>query len=105
MNTNSIRPECLKPCSDNWPTPTSDEISEVLALSGFSDKEAALALGLKKNGPRTIRKWVSNESVIPYAIWALLCSYAGLCEITWKGSELNTGFSGRENNRVNIVAK
>lgn len=103
MNNIMIRPECLKPYSGDWPTPTSDEICEVLTLTGFSDKEAAAALGLKKNGPRTIRKWVSNESVIPYAIWALLCSFAGLCEITWKGSELSTGFRGRENNRVNIV--
>lgn len=86
MNNTLIRHECLKPHNADWPTPTSDEINELLTITGFSDKAAANALGLKKNGARTIRKWVSGESEIPYAIWALLCSFAGLGEI-WKDKE------------------
>lgn len=82
----TIRPECLQPYSLDWPTPTGDEVAELLRLAGFSGSDAANALGLRKNGARTIRKWIGNESEIPFAAWALLCSFAGLGEI-WKKAE------------------
>lgn len=81
----TIRPECLQPYNLDWPTPTGDEVAELLRLAGFSGSVAANALGLRKNGARTVRKWIGNESEIPYAAWALLCNFAGLGEI-WNGN-------------------
>lgn len=80
----AIRPECLMPYSDTWPTPTGDEVAEVVRLTGFSGSQTAKAVGLQKNGSRTVRKWVGEEAAIPYAVWALLCHFAGLGEI-WTG--------------------
>lgn len=80
----TIRPECLTPYSEDWPTPTGAEVAAAMRLAGFTGSTAAKALGLKqKAGPRTVRKWIGNEVEIPYAVWALLCDFAGLGQI-WR---------------------
>lgn len=80
----TIRPECLMPHSEDWPTPTGGEVATAMRLAGFTGSSAAKALGLKqKTGPRTVRKWIGNEAEIPYAVWALLCDFAGLGQI-WR---------------------
>lgn len=82
MNKINIRPECLQP-GENWTRPTGDEIREVLRLADFTGGEAAKALCLGKEGGRTVRRWVSEETNISYGNWALLCDFAGI-ERIWK---------------------
>lgn len=79
----TIRRECLNP-AEIWTRPTGQEISDVLRLSGLSGGQASKKLGLQDS--RTIRKWIGEESVIPYAAWALLCDLAGL-GVIWRDSE------------------
>nr|WP_086939127.1 transcriptional regulator [Thaumasiovibrio occultus] len=79
-----VRPECLQPAA-KWIRPTGDEIKYVLKLGGHTGGSAAQFLGLGKNSDRTVRRWTSEDSSIPYASWALLCHSAGLGEI-WKPS-------------------
>lgn len=73
----SIRPECLRPAADNWERPTGEEVRAVLQLAGITMSDAAKVLGLGEKGDRTVRRWVSEESKVPYAVWAILCDYAG----------------------------
>ena len=56
---------------------------EVLRLAGLTGGKAAKVLGLGPKGDRTIRRWVGEDTPIPYAAWALLCDYAGL-GLIWK---------------------
>jgi len=86
MNQIIIRPTCLCPCTEEWEKPTGDEIREVLRLAGFSGAKAAQKIGLGKKGDRTIRRWISEETNIPYAAWALLCDFAGLGNI-WRDKD------------------
>ena len=60
-----------------------DEVREVLRLAGLTGGKAAKVLGLGPKGDRTIRRWVGEDTPIPYAAWALLCDYAGL-GLIWK---------------------
>lgn len=79
-----IRPECLRPYEQNWLQPSGAEIRETLRLAGLSGSEAAKLLGLgPQSGGRTIRRWISEDSAIPYAAWALLCDFSGL-GIIWR---------------------
>jgi hypothetical protein len=80
----TIRSECLVPHKFNWEHPTSAEMDEVLRLAGLTVTQACQALGLKDE--RLMRKWVSAQTVIPYASWALLCELAGLGRI-WSQTE------------------
>lgn len=77
-----IRPECLKPAT-HWCRPTGSEIRAVLQRAGLTGKEAARILGLSAKGDRTIRRWVGDDSPIPYAAWAILCDVAGFGQI-WR---------------------
>ncbi|TPQ27567.1 transcriptional regulator [Methylomonas koyamae] len=77
-STNTIRQECLQPFSPSWTVPTGQEVAEALKLAGFSCSVAAKELNLKKNGARTIRKWMNNETNIPHKLWIQLCHHAGL---------------------------
>jgi DNA-binding XRE family transcriptional regulator len=79
----TIRRECLNP-AESWARPTGQEISEVLRLTGLSGGQASKNLGLQNS--RTIRKWIGEDSEIPYAAWALLCDLAGL-GIIWRDSK------------------
>ena len=81
-NDANIRLECLKP-AERWAQPTGEEVREVLGLAGFSDSKAAKALGLGAKGDRTIRRWIGEDTPIPYAAWAILCDLAGL-GVIWK---------------------
>lgn len=73
----SVRTECLKPASEFSP-PSGEEIKFILKQAGLTGAEAAKVLGLKNKGGRTIRRWTSEESNIPYCAWAVLCHLAGL---------------------------
>lgn len=76
-----IRPECLQP-AQFWAEPTGAEIQEVLRRASFSGRSAEAFLGLSSNSAgRTVRKWISGQSPIPYSAWALLCHAAGFGEI------------------------
>ncbi len=76
-NDVNIRLECLKP-ADRWAQPTGEEVRSVLRLARFTGGNAAKVLGLGPNGDRTIRRWVGEDTPIPYPAWALLCYCAGL---------------------------
>lgn len=76
INAN-VRLECLR-SAERWVRPTGEEVREVLRLAGFTGCQAAKVLGLGLKGDRTIRRWISEDSQISYAYWALLCDYAGL---------------------------
>jgi hypothetical protein len=82
----NIRLECLRPARDNWQPPTGEEVREVLKLAGMTGGQAAKFLGLGGGGDRTVRRWVGEETFIPYAAWALLCEVAGLGAI-WRGKK------------------
>lgn len=82
INHPNIRLECLRPAED-WTQPTGEEIREVLRLAGLTGGKAARSLGLGAKGDRTVRRWIGEESQIPYAAWSLLCDLAGL-GIIWK---------------------
>lgn len=82
-NDANIRLECLRP-AEHWTQPSGEEIREVLRLAGFTGGHAARVLGLGTKGDRTVRRWIGEQSAIPYAAWAILCEFAGLGEI-WKG--------------------
>lgn len=71
-----VRKECLV-MAELWVQPTGDEIRNVLRMAGLTGASAANKLGLGKNGDRTVRRWIGEESAIPYAAWALLCNFAG----------------------------
>lgn len=83
MDNANIRLECLRP-ADHWIPPSGEEIREALRLAGFTGGQAARVLGLGTKGDRTVRRWIGEQSAIPYAAWALLCDFAGLGAI-WKG--------------------
>lgn len=78
----NIRLECLK-SAERWTQPTGEEVREALRLAGLTGGAAAKRLGLGAKGDRTVRRWIGEDSQIPYAAWALLCDFAGLGEI-WK---------------------
>lgn len=83
--TKAIREACLQPAV-SWEQPTGEEVREILRLASFTGGQAAKVLGLSNKGDRTVRRWVSAESDIPYAAWALLCDYAGL-GLIWKKNQ------------------
>jgi hypothetical protein len=82
MVEHNIRLECLKPAA-RWQRPNGEEIREVLRLANFTGATARDKLGLGTKGDRTVRRWIGEESDIPYAAWALLCDFAGL-GVIWR---------------------
>lgn len=46
MTELTIRLGCLRPATNGWEQPTSDTVSEVLKLAGFTGGQAAKSLGL-----------------------------------------------------------
>ncbi|AFT90405.1 helix-turn-helix domain-containing protein [Paraburkholderia phenoliruptrix] len=77
-----IRKECLVPWINGWQQPTGVEVREVIRRAGLTGREAADLVGLsEKGGGRQIRRWISGESHIPYAAWAIFCEVAGLGKI------------------------
>ncbi len=47
--------------------------------AALSAREVAQLVGL--SDARTVRRWTSGDSSIPYAAWALLCDHAGIGKI------------------------
>jgi hypothetical protein len=93
MTNSNIRLECLCP-AERWVQPSGEEIREVLRLAGLTGGKAAIKLGLGTMGDRTVRRWVGEQSMIPYPAWALLCNFAGL-GIIWKDARTPANdFSG-----------
>ncbi|MGH1472687.1 MAG: helix-turn-helix domain-containing protein [Cellvibrionaceae bacterium] len=78
--SSGVRDSCLLPSSDDWETPTSTEIRAVLNMAGWTGEELARRVDVKG---RTVRRWTSGESGIPYAVWCVLCCEANLGTI-WK---------------------
>ncbi len=74
-----IRPECLQK-AELWTTPTGNEIKAVMAITGWSGVEFSRKLD---TSDRTIRRWLSGDQPIPYAVWCVLCAEANLGQI-WK---------------------
>jgi hypothetical protein len=72
-----IRDECLRPAI-YWSQPTGAEVQEALRRAGFTGRLGADYLDLADKSGRQIRKWISGETRIPYAAWALLCYAADL---------------------------
>ena len=87
MNSDlTVRKSCLVPFSDDWQQPTPTEIRTVMKEAGFTGSQLAKACGLKSarsSGGRTVRRWLSGDSEIPYAVWCLLCYEAGY-GIIWR---------------------
>lgn len=83
-----IRPACLLP-ADRWTPPTGEEVREILRLCELTGSRAARVLGLGLGGDRTVRRWIGEDSPIPYSAWAIFCELAGLGMI-WRmpGPEL-----------------
>lgn len=77
-----IRPETLRPAVQ-WEPSTTDEIRELIRLTGLAGAEVAILLGLTPQGnksgrgSRTVRRWTAGDAPIPYAAWALLAHRAG----------------------------
>ena len=77
----TIRPECLRRADQGWERPNGTEIREVIRRAGLTDSKTAKLVGVSvqpTGGSRRVRKWISEESEIPYAAWAILCHVAGL---------------------------
>ena len=82
-----VRPECLLPWVQGWQQPTDVEIREVIDRTGLTGRAVADLVGLsEKGGSRQVRRWISEESHIPDAAWAILCEVAGLGKI-WEVRE------------------
>jgi hypothetical protein len=78
----TIRPVCLRRADAGWKKPTGPEIRTVIELSGMSQAQAGVFLGMSPKGAgRQVRRWISQEANIPYSAWALLCDVAGLGQI------------------------
>lgn len=84
-----IRPETLKPAKV-WEQASPDEVKAIIQLTGLNGGEVAAILGLTPQsnksgrGSRTVRRWTSGDTPIPYAAWALLAYVAGFGPI-WEG--------------------
>ena len=75
-----IRGACFAHAEGGWQTPSGEEIRAILSSLGWTQEEAARFLLVN---PRSLRRWVLNESKIPYAAWGILCYEAGYGEI-WR---------------------
>lgn len=83
----TIRPTCLRAAAAGWQRPKGPEVREVITRCGMTMPQVEAFLGLSsKSGGRQIRRWISEESAIPYTAWAVLCARAGLGEI-WSSTD------------------
>lgn len=78
MSKHNIPASCLAPAKC-WLQPEDEHIRELLKLADLTGSEAAAFLGI--SDARTVRRWTSGKSKIPYSSWALLCIVAGLGNI------------------------
>jgi DNA-binding transcriptional regulator YiaG len=59
----------------HYAAPTIPEFQAVARTLQLSDARVALLLGV---GKRTVARWITGRSEIPYAAWRLLLIHAGL---------------------------
>lgn len=71
-----IRAECFVRPADGWQQPTGSEVAELLDEAKLTGGAAARLLGLSVSGDRTVRRWISGDSAIPFAAWAILAENA-----------------------------
>lgn len=77
-----IRESCFTPAAEGWTAPTPDELQTILARVKWSAANLQTMLGVTD---RTVRRWLSGESEMPFAPWCILAYQAGYGEI-WKSS-------------------
>jgi hypothetical protein len=63
------------------------------APGGFTGGKAAKALGLGAKGDRTIRRWIGEDTPIPYAAWAICATTPAWADLE-RGLTPRKGFSG-----------
>lgn len=80
---------CALPFADkNYAPPNPEEVTQLIKLAGWSQRQAAELVGVKfdeKKGSTTIRKWRTardkqEHREIPYAAWRLFLISAGIVE-------------------------
>ncbi len=80
---------CIRPSSDPlFIFPTPDEVRELRALLGLSQRELGLLanLAVSEDGCGTVRKWESSRDKkahkeVSYGVWRLMLYAAGLASI------------------------
>lgn len=77
----TVEPESLRPFKNGWVAPSGPVIKAVLQEARLSGRKAADLVGITDD--RTVRRWTSGETTIPYAAWAILCAAAGHGQIWW----------------------
>ena len=87
---NGIRNTTMNLFNSGWTQPTPEEVRELIVLLGqkigadkLTGSQIANLVGLKDS--RNVRKWTapagsSNYAKIPYAVWRLMLSYAGIVD-------------------------
>lgn len=74
-----IRSTCFRPFQSGWIQPSAEEVRELLRKAKLTGAGAAGVVGISDS--RTVRRWTSGDTVIPYAAWAILCDHAGIEKI------------------------
>jgi hypothetical protein len=69
------RPGLFDEYAPGWQPPNATEFRELLRVADLSASKTGLLVGVDA---RKIRKWAGGEGEVPYAVWRLLCIYAGL---------------------------
>ncbi len=66
-------PKSWRRYEDNWEAPSGQEIREI--FHPYSGSQVAKMLGI--SDARTVRKWIGEESKIPYSTWRLFLIMTG----------------------------
>lgn len=83
------RPCSLPYCHPDYRPPTPEEVTALIKLAGWSQRETALITGVNynpKKGSTIVRRWRAPEEsaehrAIPYAAWRLLLEQAGVVTV------------------------
>lgn len=83
------RPCALPYCHPDYRPPTPDEVTALIKLSGWSQREVALIAGVKhdpEKGSSAVRRWCAPAGkpaarAIPYAAWRQLLEHAGIVTV------------------------
>jgi len=75
-----IRESCFYPAAEGWTAPEPDELQTMLARLKWSAANLETVLGVTD---RTVRRWLSGTSAMPFAAWCIMSYQAGYGEI-WK---------------------
>jgi hypothetical protein len=74
----AIREGCFLPADSGWLEPTGVEVVALMDKAGVSEAGFAKKIGVDA---RTMRRWRSGETQIPFAVWARLAFLAGYGDI------------------------